>query len=255
MSKLKNYLESESKFAIIAGPCSLESREQLESILTSEEQLSFVRAGIFKMRTQAESFQGLGNAGLKIIKELKTKYDFSFVTEITDPRQAETLNEVVDVFQVGSRNMYNYDLLRELNAYGKPVLFKRAFSATVKEWLNACGYMPDLGEEKILLCERGIRTFETSTRNTLDINSVIYLKQNTKFKVIVDPSHGAGIAAMVGPLCHVAMAAGADGILVESHPNPAQALSDKDQQITPEELTHIRAQLTEIAKFYHKEVI
>ncbi len=259
MLNTDQFLKSNSQFLLIAGPCALESKEQLESFLDQTEGISTVRAGIFKMRTKADSFQGLGLDGLEIIKELKQSLKqtspFQFVTEVTDPRQIEALDSVVDAYQVGSRNMYNYDLLRELNQMGKPVIFKRAFSATVNEWLNACGYMPDLGEEKIILCERGIRTFETTTRNTLDINSVVYIKQNTNFKVIVDPSHACGVKSMVKPLCRIAMAAGADGILIESHPNPEEALSDKDQQITPTELIEIRNELIEFAKFFDKNII
>lgn len=255
MFDLNEYMTSKSQFLMIAGPCALESREQVESVLSESEDLKVLRSGIFKMRTNPDTFQGLGDQGIELIKELKTKFDFKFITEITDPRQVGSLNEVVDIYQVGSRNMYNYDLLKELNLMGKPVLFKRAFSATVKEWLNACEYMADLGEEKILLCERGIRTFETSTRNTLDINSVIYIKQNTKFKVIVDPSHASGIASMVRKLSHVAMASGADGLLIECHPNPAQALSDKDQQITPKEFNQIRKELQAMAPLFDKKVI
>lgn len=255
MLNLDSYLKNKSQFLIIGGPCALESSEQLESVITQSNQLQMIRAGVYKMRTNPTAFQGLGQEAIDIVKDLKAKYNFKFVTEITDPRQTQALEEIVDMYQVGSRNMYNYDLLKELNQFGKPVLFKRAFSATVKEWLNACDYMPDLGEEKILLCERGIRTFETSTRNTLDINSVVYLKQNYNFKVIVDPSHAAGIRSMVRPLSHVAMASGADGILIESHPNPDQALSDKDQQITPEDLNQIRKDLELMAPIFNKELI
>lgn len=255
MFKLDSYLKSNSQFLIIAGPCALESKEQMDTFLENSDNINIARAGIYKMRTNPESFQGLGLDGVQIIKELKKKHQFEFVTEITDPRQVEALVDSVDMFQVGSRNMYNYDLLKELNAAGKPVLFKRAFSATVKEWLNACGYMPDLGENKIILCERGIRTFETSTRNTLDLNSVVYIKQNTNFKVIVDPSHAAGIKSMVAPLCHASLAVGADGLLIETHPTPEQALSDKDQQITPKELNEIKSQLEKVAPFYSKEII
>ena len=255
MFDLNEYMASNSQFLIIGGPCALESREQVETVLTTCENLKVVRSGIYKMRTNPDTFQGLGSEGIDLIKDLKTKHDFQFITEITDPRQVGSLSEVVDIFQVGSRNMYNYDLLRELNLAEKPVLFKRAFSATVKEWLNACEYMKDLGEEKILLCERGIRTFETSTRNTLDINSVVYLKQNTNFKVIVDPSHASGIAKMVRKLSHVAMAAGADGLLIECHPTPEKALSDADQQITPSELNQIRKELEAMAPLFDKKVI
>lgn len=255
MFKLDEFFNNNAHFLVAAGPCALESKEQLETILHGSPELPLVRAGIFKMRTSPDTFQGLGVKGIEIIKQLKAVTPFNFVTEITDPRQIEIFDDVVDAYQVGSRNMYNYDLLKELNGLGKPVIFKRAFSATVKEWLNACGYMPDLGENKIILCERGIRTFETSTRNTLDINSVIYLKQNTNFKVLVDPSHASGLKSMVTALSHVALAAGADGILVESHPNPSQALSDPDQQITLDELNTLRAELAKVAPMYGKEVI
>lgn len=255
MFNIANYLSSSSQFLIIAGPCALESREQLESFLSSAEGIQVVRAGLFKMRTNPESFQGLGIDGIEVIKELKRRHDFQFVTEITDPRQIEHLDPIVDTYQIGSRNMYNYDLLKELNQAGKPVLFKRAFSATVSEWLSACDYMPDLGEEKIILCERGIRTFETTTRNTLDINSVVYLKQNYNFKVLVDPSHASGVKSMIQPLSRVAMASGADGVLIESHPNPEMALSDKSQQITPTELNTIRTDLIKMGKFFDKFVI
>jgi len=255
MLQLDQYLKNNSQFLLIAGPCALESKEQIKTFLDGADELGMLRAGVFKMRTNPDSFQGLGKEGIEIIRELKADKPFNFVTEVTDPRQIEMLDSVVDAYQVGSRNMYNYDLLRELNSLKKPVIFKRAFSATVNEWLNACGYMPDLGEEKIILCERGIRTFEQTTRNTLDINSVIYLKQNHNFKVIVDPSHASGIKSMVRPLCHVAMASGADGLLIESHPHPECAKSDKEQQITINELNIIREELKKLSAFYDKEIV
>lgn len=255
MLNSQDFLHHSSRFLLIAGPCALESEEQLKSFIEQSESIHTVRAGIFKMRTSPNSFQGLGKEGIEIIKKLKKEHHFQFITEITDPRQVEVLDPIVDAYQVGSRNMYNYDLLRELNTCHRPVLFKRAFSATVKEWLNACGYMPDLGEEKIILCERGIRTFETTTRNTLDLNSVIYLKQNHGFKVIVDPSHGSGIKSMIKPLSLAALAIGADGLLIESHPFPEQALSDKDQQISPTELNAIREDIIKLAPYFDKKVI
>lgn len=255
MSKLNEFLSSKSQFLMIAGPCAIESHEQIASFLELAKDQMVLRAGVYKMRTNATSFQGLGNEAIEIIRNLKQVKPFDFVTEVTDPRQIESLHPVIDMYQVGARNMYNYDLLKELNKTGKPVLLKRAFSATVSEWLNACGYMQDLGEDKIVLCERGIRTFETTTRNTLDINSVIYLKQNHPFKVIVDPSHGSGIKSMVAPLCKVALVSGADGILVESHPTPEMALSDKHQQITPSELNDIRSELTKIASLVGREIL
>jgi 3-deoxy-7-phosphoheptulonate synthase len=255
MLKLDQYLKNKSQFLIIAGPCSLESKEQITNLMHESPSIGMLRAGIFKMRTNQGSFQGLGKQGIEIIKQLKSESPFNFVTEITDPRQIELLDPIVDAYQVGSRNMYNYELLRELNKYNKPVILKRAFSATVSEWLNACGYMPDLGEDKIILCERGIRTFEQTTRNTLDVNSVIYLKQNHNFKVIIDPSHASGIKSMIRPLSHVAMACGADGLLIESHPHPESALSDKEQQITPSDLNIIYEDLKKLSAIYDREII
>lgn len=245
---------NQDDFLFIAGPCALESKEQMESFLAKAPN-TIVRAGIYKMRTNPNSFQGMRADGIELIKELKKSHNFQFVTEITDPRQVDGLLPICDFFQVGSRNMYNYELLKELNKYDRPVILKRAFSATVKEWINAAEYMPDLSPDKIYLCERGIRTFETSTRNTLDINSVIYLKQNTPFKVLVDPSHACGIAEMIRPLCHVAVTSGADGILVESHPNPEQALSDKEQAIDLEQLNMIHKEVEHLCKLYDKKVM
>lgn len=253
MFRLEKTPKMSDDFLFIAGPCALESREQILSFLKSAPN-TIVRAGVFKMRTSPDTFQGLGIEGIELIKELKSIHDFKFVTEITDPRQVDTLLPICDMFQVGSRNMYNYELLRELNSLDRPVILKRAFSATVKEWIGAAGYMPDLGTEKIYLCERGIRTFESTTRNTLDINTVVYLKQNTDFKVIVDPSHASGIASMIRPLCHVAVTSGADGILVESHPNPCEALSDKDQAIDLTELNLIYKEVEHLCSLYDRKV-
>ncbi len=255
MKTINTFLNEPNKFLIIAGPCALESEDQMRYILNETGNTNVFRAGIFKMRTNPNSFQGLGVKGQQIIKDLKKEFDFEFVTEITDPRQIEMLDEVVDMYQIGSRNMYNYDLLKELNSLNKPVLLKRAFSATVNEWLNAAEYMPQLGEEKIILCERGIRTFETSTRNTLDLNSVIYLKQTTNFKVLVDPSHASGIKSMIEPLSLAAIACGADGLLVETHPNPSEALSDKEQQINCTDFRELKNKLSLYSKIANKEII
>lgn len=252
MCAMTNWLD-QNPFLFIAGPCALESTKQLEDFIQQAPNC-IIRAGIYKMRTNPDSFQGLKKEGIEIIKSLKEKYAFKFITEVTDPRQIEELNTICDLFQVGSRNMYNYELLQELDRFNKPVVLKRAFSATVKEWLAAASYMKNLGCEKVILCERGIRTFETSTRNTLDINSVVYLKQNTSYKVIVDPSHGTGNAQMIGPLSHVAVASGADGVMIESHPNPNEALSDKEQAIDIETLKLIHSQLEKLNSFYKKEI-
>lgn len=255
MFNLENYFNSQSQFLVIGGPCALESREQVDAVLSNCPELNVLRSGIFKMRTNPNSFQGLGYDGLSIITELKKQRSFDFITEITDPRQVEALAETVDIFQIGSRNMYNYDLLKELDKAGKPVLLKRAFSATLSEWMNAAEYMPNIGEKKIILCERGIRTFENTTRNTLDINSVIYLKENTNFKVLVDPSHASGISSMITKLSHVAMASGADGLLIEVHPDPVNAKSDSDQQITPATFNKIREDLKKMGPLFDKTIV
>ena len=220
------------KFKIIAGPCSVESKFQMQEILAMENSPSLIRGGTFKMRTQKTSFQGLGSEALTIIKELKREKDFSFVSEITDPRQIESFQGIVDVFQVGARNMYNYELLKELAQLGKPVILKRAFSATLSEWLGSADYLHPLGTDKTILCERGVRSFDSKLRNMLDLGSVIWLKQETTFPVIVDPSHAMGIDKYVPAAAFASMAAGADGIMVEVHPNPKAALSDKDQALS-----------------------
>jgi 3-deoxy-7-phosphoheptulonate synthase len=223
-------LES-SEFLVVSGPCAIESHEQIETVLNSEMAPSLIRGGIYKMRTKKSSFQGLGPEGIEIIKNLKKKRSFKFITEITDPRQIDSLLPVIDCFQVGARNMYNYELLKELSKLKKPVLLKRGFSATLNEWLGATDYLSDLGEENIYLCERGIRTFETKLRNTLDLGAVIYLKKNHPFKVFVDPSHAMGDSKYVEQASLAALASGADGIIVEVHPEPQKALSDPEQAL------------------------
>lgn len=220
-----------SDFLFISGPCAIESLDQMNAILSSPVAPTLIRGGIFKMRTKKSSFQGLGAEGIEIIKTLKKNNSFKFVTEITDPRQIDSLLPVVDCFQVGARNMYNYELLKELSKAQKPVLLKRGFSATLSEWLGATEYLLDLGEENIYLCERGIRTFETKLRNTLDLGAVIYLKKNAPFKIFVDPSHAMGDSQYVEQASLAALAAGADGLVVEVHPDPKNALSDPEQAL------------------------
>lgn len=232
------------KFKIIAGPCSVESRTQMEQILAMKYSPSFIRGGTYKMRTQKTSFQGLGSEAIEIIKELKKEKDFTFVSEITDPRQIEIFHGVVDVFQVGARNMYNYELLKELAQLGNPVILKRAFSATISEWLGSADYLHPLGTERVILCERGVRSFDTKLRNMLDLGSVIWLKEETKFPVIVDPSHAMGDSKYVTQAALASMAAGADGILVEVHPDPTVALSDKDQALSVVKYSEMIEQLT-----------
>ncbi len=220
-------------FVVIAGPCAVESREQLQAAATGVKAggAVFLRGGVHKMRTNPASFQGLGGEAFKFIAEIKAAAGLPFVSEVTDPRQIGDLAAVVDMFQVGSRNMYNYALLAELGRLRTPVLLKRGFSATVEEWLLAADYIVRGGNENVVLCERGIRTFETTTRNTLDLNSVAYVKAHSPFPVIVDPSHGTGRPELIPPLSLASAAVGADGLIVEVHPDPARSLSDAHQAL------------------------
>ena len=221
-------------FAVIAGPCSIESQDQFNSTaeFVMNNHASVVRGGIFKMRTQPDAFQGLGDQAISFVKNMKESIKAPFIAEITDPRQIDKLLPIVDCFQVGSRNMYNYELLKELGQYNIPVLLKRGFSALINEWIKAADYVVAAGNEQVILCERGIRSFETTMRNTLDLATVAHLKLNYDFPVIVDPSHGTGKPELIAPMTKAAIACGADGIIVEVHPNPSEALSDGFQALT-----------------------
>lgn len=205
-----------------------------------------LRGGIFKMRTRAQSFQGLGAEAIEIARAVKTETGLPFVSEITDPRQIETLGEVVDVFQVGARNMHNYELLKELGKLRKPILLKRGLAAYLDEFVAASEYILRAGNAQVILCERGIRSFERATRNTLDLSAVPYLKQKTGLPVIVDPSHATGRRDLVSPMCWAAAAAGADGVMVEVHPDPATALSDGEQALTLEDFDIMVPKLSRI---------
>lgn len=255
MNTLNDFLNNDQAFIVISGPCAIESEEQIKTVLDGPDAPKVLRGGLYKMRTNPDSFQGLREEGAKIIAKLQEENQFQFVTEISDPRQIETLDPITSMYQIGARNMYNYELLRELSALGKPVLLKRAFSATLKEWLGSAQYLNKLGEDKIVLCERGIRSFETELRNTLDLGSVIYLKANTKFKVIVDPSHAMGEARYVAKASLAAMAAGADGLIIESHPCPHEALSDAKQAISLTELSKLNTDLLKLSECLNKTLI
>jgi 3-deoxy-7-phosphoheptulonate synthase len=184
------------------------------------------------MRTSSKAFQGLGSSSFDFIRAVCKELNMNLVTEVTDIRQIEEIHDLVEMFQVGARNMHNYSLLKELGQQSKPVLLKRGFAALIEEWIRAADYVTMGGNKNVILCERGIRTFETATRNTLDLNAVVYAKKNTNLPVIVDPSHAVGIASLVPDLAIAAAAAGADGIIVEVHPRPAEALSDGQQALT-----------------------
>lgn len=221
------------RFTVIAGPCSIESEAQFSQTAEAVKNsgASILRGGIWKMRTSQKSFQGLGQEAFEFIKKVKTHAQMPLVSEVTDVRQIEEIAELVDAYQVGARNMHNYSLLKELGRQPKPVLLKRNFSAFIDEWLKAADYILAGGNNQVILCERGIRTFETATRNTLDLNAVVYAKKHSSLPVIVDPSHAVGISELVPQLCYASAAAGADGLIIEVHPNPAQALSDGQQAL------------------------
>ncbi|MDE0118627.1 MAG: 3-deoxy-7-phosphoheptulonate synthase [Bdellovibrionales bacterium] len=242
------FQQSHQPFVIIAGPCSIENEKQIDQIqkVLLEENISLMRGGIYKMRTCPDSFQGLGKEAIDLIQNLKKKRSLKFVSEVTDPRQIETLFSVVDIFQVGTRNMFNYELLKELGKYSKPVLLKRAFSARVKEWLLAAEYVIQGGNNKIILCERGIRTFETGTRNTLDLSGALLAQRESTFPVMVDPSHGTGEASLVMPMAFAVAAAGLDGLLLEIHPEPYKALSDGSQSLNFSQFKQMMKQLKKI---------
>lgn len=229
------------QFSVLAGPCSIESHPQfLETAKAVKTQgACMLRGGIWKMRTSSKTFQGLGESSFDFIRSVCRETQMGLVSEVTDARQIEELADVVDMYQVGSRNMHNYSLLKELGRQKKPVLLKRGFAALIDEWIKAAEYVTNGGNPNVILCERGIRTFETATRNTLDLNAVVYVKKNSSFPVIVDPSHAVGIRALVPDLAVAAAAAGADGIIVEVHPRPQEALSDGPQALTFEDFAQM----------------
>jgi len=223
-----------SEIALMAGPCAVESREQVFACaaIAARTGASFLRGGGFKTRTSPRSFQGLGLEGVKLLREAADAHGLRVVTEVLDAAQLEAARSYLDLAQVGSRNMQNVSLLRELGRSGLPVLLKRGFGATVDEWLAAAEYILSEGNDQVVLCERGIRTFEASTRFTLDVAAVTIAKARTGLPVVVDPSHPAGDAALVEPLALAAIAGGADGLLVEIHPTPESALSDARQALS-----------------------
>jgi len=224
------------ELAVIAGPCSVESAEMLRETALSVRAAGarFLRGGAFKPRTSPYAFQGLGLAGLRMLSEVRAETGLPVVTEVMDPRQVETVAAHADVLQIGARNMQNFPLLSEVGRVQRPVLLKRGLSATIKELIMAAEYIMAEGNRDVVLCERGIRTFETATRNTLDVAAIPVLKSETHLPVIVDPSHAGGRASLVAPLAFAAIAAGADGLIIEVHPCPEKAMSDGDQSLTPE---------------------
>ena len=246
----------DSWFGLIAGPCSVEYREQtLETArAVAEAGATMLRGGAFKPRTSPYTFQGLGDDGLAILREAGDETGLPVVTELMDPRHVEQVLDLADVIQIGARNSQNFLLLAEVGRAHKPVLLKRGMSTSVEELLMAAEYVAKEGNEQIILCERGIKTFETATRFTLDLGAVAVLKHETHLPVIVDPSHAAGRRDLVLPLARAAAAVGADGIIVETHPRPEEALSDAAQQIPTAEFGEFAREVREVAELLGKSI-
>jgi 3-deoxy-7-phosphoheptulonate synthase len=241
---------------VMAGPCSVESREQIlqSAKLAAAAGARFLRGGAYKPRSSPYSFQGMGLEGLKLLREVADQTGLLVVTEVMEISQIESMIPLVDLFQVGARNMQNFNLLRELGHTRTPVLLKRGIAATIEEVLLSAEYILSGGNYDLILCERGIRTFETYTRNTMDISAIPVLHKLTHLPVMADPSHGVGIRDLVPPLALAAVAAGADGLLMEMHPNPDKALSDGAQSLYPEQLTRLVAQLRLLAPVVGRRV-
>ncbi|MEA3509719.1 MAG: 3-deoxy-7-phosphoheptulonate synthase [candidate division NC10 bacterium] len=237
------------RLAVIAGPCSVEGREMLLDTAQKirEAGATLLRGGAFKPRTSPYSFQGLGEEGLKYLAEVREVTGLPVVTELMDPRDAELIMKYADMVQIGARNMQNFRLLKEVGMHHKPVLLKRGMSSTIKELLMSAEYIMSEGNYNIVLCERGIRTFEDYTRNTVDLSAVPSLKQLSHLPVVVDPSHGTGKWDLVGPLALAAIAVGADGIMVEVHPQPEMALSDGPQALIPDRFSTLMEQIRALA--------
>ncbi len=238
------------KITVIAGPCSVESYDALLSVAEKVKAsgATVLRGGAFKPRTSPYDFQGLGEEGLKYLKDVSEAVGLATITEVMDPRHVDLVARYVDVLQIGARNMQNYSLLQEVGNTKKPVMLKRGMSATIKDLLMAAEYIAAKGNLNVMLCERGIRTFETATRNTFDINAIPVIKQKSHLPVIADPSHGTGRWGLVSRIALAAVAAGCDALIIEVHANPEEALSDGAQSLTPENFQALMLQLQAVAK-------
>lgn len=233
--KIRDKTIGSNELFVIAGPCSIESNQQIDSCaqIAHEEGAQALRGGAFKGRTSPYEFQGLGEEGLQLLRNAGEKYNLVTVSEVMDASQINLVANYIDILQIGARNMHNFYLLKEVGRVKNPILLKRGFAATYQDLLLAAEYIMSAGNHNVILCERGIRTFETYTRNTLDLNAIPALKELTHLPVIVDPSHGTGHRSMVLPMARAAVAAGADGIMVEMHLHPDKALTDAAQTIGP----------------------
>lgn len=249
--ELKGRKIGSTDMILMAGPCSIENKDMIMEIakVVKENGGEFLRGGAFKPRTSPYDFQGLGEEGLKYMREACDKYDLLMVTEVMDTRDIELIGKYTDMFQVGARNMQNFSLLKELGKTDKPVLLKRGLSATMRELLMAAEYIVAFGNQDVILCERGIRTFEIATRNTVDINAIALLKEKSHLPIIVDASHGTGKKSLVEPVTLGCILAGADGAMVEIHQNPSCALSDGEQSLNFEEFKKLCKKLKKTLEF------
>jgi len=254
--EIKNVKVGGKSLAIIAGPCSVESIDLLSKVghLIKESGANILRGGAFKPRTSPYSFQGLGEEGLKYLKEVGLKEDLPIVTEVMNIKQIAMVDKYADAFQIGARNMQNFDLLKEVGKTKKPVVLKRGMSATIKDLLMSAEYILSEGNMNVILCERGIRTFEDATRNTLDLSAVAVIKQLSHLPVIVDPSHATGKWELVAPMSLAAIAAGCDGLMIEVHTNPEEALSDGSQSLKPKKFDELMKMTKKIAEAVGRSV-
>jgi 3-deoxy-7-phosphoheptulonate synthase len=238
-----------TQLAIIAGPCSIDKADNLMENAREIKKAgaNMIRGGAFKPRTSPYSFQGLGERGLELLAEAGKMAKLPTITEVMDPRQVEMVSGYADVLQIGARNAQNFDLLREVGQVHKPVMLKRGLSSTIEEWLMSAEYIFSKGNHNVILCERGIRTFETATRNTLDLSAVPVVKHLSHLPILVDPSHGVGVREYIIPMTLAAIAAGADGVMVETHPHPAEALSDAHQALLPIQFHQLMKEIRKIA--------
>lgn len=248
---VKNIIIGGKEKIIISGPCSVEDYDNMYSIAKNLKKIGvhMLRGGAFKPRTSPYDFQGLKEEGLKILKSIGDEFNMPIVTEVMDTQDIDLVANYADMLQIGSRNMYNYSLLKEVGKLRTPILLKRGMSATLSEWLYAAEYIMSMGNENVVLCERGIRTFETYTRNTLDLSSVAAIKQNYRIPVIVDPSHGTGRRELVARMSLASIAAGADGLIIESHIDPDKAVSDSSQTVSMDTVKTIAKNIKKFDEF------
>ena len=241
-------------FVVMAGPCSVESEAQTLAAARAVKAAGadLLRGGAFKPRTSPYSFQGLGLEGLRILDKARQETGLPIITEVLDPRDVSWVAEFADILQIGTRNMQNFSLLKEVGKIQRPVLLKRGMFSTLEEWLNCAEYILSEGNPQVILCERGIRTFENYTRNTLDLSAVPALKELTHLPVVIDPTHSTGRLSLIGPMSLAAVASGADGLLIEVHHNPTEALCDADQALTPDRFKALMAELRPLRSFVEK---